>query len=53
MRRHHHETISTTLSTLPFLTAVASLALVEIGHRVGQVIRLSNHERRDGPHEPK
>ena len=39
MRRHHHETISTAVSTLPFLAVAASLALVKIGHRVGQITR--------------
>ena len=53
MRRHHHEAISTTMSTLPFLTAAASLALAEIGYRVGQVIRSSNREHRDNLHEPE
>ena len=46
MRRHHYETMLTTVSTLPFLTAAVSLALAEIGCRVGQVIRSSSHGRR-------
>ena len=42
MTRHHHENISTVLPTLPFLTAAASLALVEVGGRLGKVIRSSS-----------
>ncbi|MFP6572910.1 MAG: hypothetical protein VB674_09885 [Vicinamibacterales bacterium] len=42
MTRHHHEGISAVLPTLPFLTAVASLALIEVGCRLGKVIRSSS-----------
>ncbi len=38
MKRRHHEAISTTVSTLPFLMAAASLALLEIRSLIGQAI---------------